>query len=198
MGSIASNLQEVSGAHRPGLRSAGRDAQSVTLLAVSKTFGRGGARGPCRRPVRLRRKLRAGGAGQDRALADLRRSSVAPDRPAAEQQDAAGGRGLRLGAHGGPAEDRAAAGEQRPAGCRRCSCACRSTSAARPARAAWRRPRCRHWRAAVAALPRERVCLRGLMAIPEPAADPAAQRRRTGRCASCCDAEHPQGLALDT
>jgi hypothetical protein len=44
------------------------------------------------------------------ALADLRAASaVAPDRPAAEQQDARGGRGLRLGAQRGPAEDRAAA-----------------------------------------------------------------------------------------
>jgi pyridoxal phosphate enzyme (YggS family) len=30
---------------------------------------------------------------------------------------------------------------------------------------------------AVAALPRERVCLRGLMSIPEPVDDPVAQRR---------------------
>jgi uncharacterized pyridoxal phosphate-containing UPF0001 family protein len=82
---------------------------------------------------------------------------------------------------------------QRPAACRRCRSASRSTSAAKPARAACARRRRLALAHAVAALPNLR--LRGLMAIPEPSEDPAvtarrfpmlrelreqAQRRRTG------------------
>lgn len=53
--------------------------------------------------------------------------------------------------------------------------------------------------AAVAALPRERVCLRGLMAIPEPAADPAAQRAPHRALHELLQLVNTrQGLALDT
>jgi len=51
---------------------------------------------------------------------------------------------------------------------------------------------------AVAALPKERVCLRGLMAIPEPAGDLAAQRAPHRRLHELLDALRAQGLALDT
>jgi pyridoxal phosphate enzyme (YggS family) len=49
---------------------------------------------------------------------------------------------------------------------------------------------------AVAALPR--LALRGLMAIPEPAADPQAQRRPHRALRELLDALRAEGLALDT
>ena len=51
---------------------------------------------------------------------------------------------------------------------------------------------------AVAALPRERVVLRGLMAIPEPAGDFEAQRRPHRALRELLAAVNAQGLALDT
>ena len=91
MGSIGSNLQEVKRRIAAAAAAAGRDAQSVTLLAVSKTFGADAVRA-------------AQAAGQQAfgenyvqealdkiaQLADLRTQlAVAPHRPAAEQQDPA-------------------------------------------------------------------------------------------------------------
>ena len=118
--------------------------------------------------------------------------------PLQSNKTRAGGRALRLGALGRPAEDRAA--PERAAArrtCRRCRCACRSTSAARPARAAWRRPRCRRWRGP---WPRCRGCaLRGLMAIPEPAADFGGAARAAPRAARTAATQlQRDGLALDT
>ena len=51
---------------------------------------------------------------------------------------------------------------------------------------------------AVAALPRERVVLRGLMAIPEPAGDFEAQRRPHRALRELLAALNAQGLGLDT
>lgn len=51
---------------------------------------------------------------------------------------------------------------------------------------------------AVAALPRERVVLRGLMSIPEPAADFEAQRRPHRALRECLERLNRDGLALDT
>lgn len=51
---------------------------------------------------------------------------------------------------------------------------------------------------AVAALPRERVVLRGLMAIPEPAGDFEAQRRPHRALRELLAALNAQGMALDT
>jgi len=52
--------------------------------------------------------------------------------------------------------------------------------------------------AAVAALPREKVHLRGLMAIPEPAGDEAAQRAPHRALRELLLALNNSGLALDT
>ena len=52
--------------------------------------------------------------------------------------------------------------------------------------------------AAVAALPRERLVLRGLMAIPEPTADPAAMRLPHRALHELSAGLRRQGLALDT
>lgn len=51
---------------------------------------------------------------------------------------------------------------------------------------------------AVAALPRDRLVLRGLMALPEPATDLAAQRVPHGALHELFVALRDQGLALDT
>ena len=51
---------------------------------------------------------------------------------------------------------------------------------------------------AVAALPHERLVLRGLMAIPEPAQDAAARRRPHRALHALLDALNRQGLGLDT
>ncbi|ODV13960.1 MAG: YggS family pyridoxal phosphate enzyme [Rubrivivax sp. SCN 70-15] len=51
---------------------------------------------------------------------------------------------------------------------------------------------------AVAALPRERIVLRGLMAIPEPAADVEAQRAPHRALRELLEALNAGGLALDT
>ena len=51
---------------------------------------------------------------------------------------------------------------------------------------------------AVAALPRERIVLRGLMAIPEPVGDVAAQRMPHRALRELFEALCAQGLALDT
>ncbi|MDP3614537.1 MAG: alanine racemase, partial [Rubrivivax sp.] len=52
--------------------------------------------------------------------------------------------------------------------------------------------------AAVAALPAARVQLRGLMSIPEPAADPQAQRRPHRLLRDLLVQLQAQGLAVDT
>jgi pyridoxal phosphate enzyme (YggS family) len=85
---------------------------------------------------------------------------------------------------------------QRGGICRRSRSASRSTSAARTARAAWRRPRCVALAHAVAALPRLR--LRGLMCIPEPSADEAVLRARFAVLRGLYDELRAAGLALDT
>ena len=68
---------------------AGRDPAAIRLLAVSKSFPRrGDPRGLLARPARVRRELRAGGAGQDGRARRPAGHRVASDRAAAEQQDA--------------------------------------------------------------------------------------------------------------
>ena len=51
---------------------------------------------------------------------------------------------------------------------------------------------------AVAALPSSRVRLRGLMSIPEPTDDPALQHRAHAALAALADGLRAEGLALDT
>ena len=51
---------------------------------------------------------------------------------------------------------------------------------------------------AVAALPAQRVRLRGLMSIPEPATDPAAQRAPHRALRELLHSLNAHGLALDT
>ena len=109
---IGDKLQQVQARIVTACTAAGRDPASVRLLAVSKTF-----------PAEAVREAHAAGqtafgenyvqegVAKIEALADLRgRARMALHRPAAEQQDAAGGRAFRLGAQHRPAQDRRAPG----------------------------------------------------------------------------------------
>ncbi len=200
MGSIGSNLQEVKRRIVQACGHAGRPANSVTLLAVSKTFG----------PEAVRTAHAAGqtafgenyvqeGLAKIDALADLRSQLqwhlIGPlqsnkTRAVAEAFD---------WVH---SVDRLKVAErlaaQRPAGlpplqlCLQVNISEEaSKSGVAPADVA-------ALAAAVAALPRERVQLRGLMAIPEPAAMAAAQRVPHAALYRLLQTLNAQGLALDT
>jgi PLP dependent protein len=200
MGSIASNLQEVKRRIAAAAAAAGRSAESVTLLAVSKTF-----------PAAAVREAHAAGQhafGENyvqealakiEALVDLRRGLqwhlIGPlqsnkTRPVAEAFDWVHSVDrLKIA-------ERLA--EQRPAMLPPLQLTLQvnvSGEASKSGVAPADVPALAH---AVAALPRERVCLRGLMAIPEPAGDFAAQRAPHRRLCELLDALRAQGLALDT
>ena len=197
---IADKLAQVHSRIASACAAAGRPVQSVTLLAVSKTFG-------------VDAIAEAHAAGQRRFGENYVQEAI-------EKVAALDGLVPRPEWHLiGPIQsnktrvvaatfdwvhsvDRLKVAErlsaQRPAGSRRSRSACRSTSAARRARAAWRRPRSAPSPEAVAALPRLR--LRGLMAIPEVVAggDMAAQRRPFRALRALFDQLRSDGLALDT
>ena len=110
MASIATKLQQVRAADccRLCCRATSRAKRHVAG-GEQDLRPRGGARGPCRRPACLRRELCAGGAGQDRRTGrSAAVDRVAPDRPAAEQQDARGRGSVRLGPQRRSPEDRRA------------------------------------------------------------------------------------------
>ena len=169
---IADKLAQVHARIASACAAAGRPVQSVTLLAVSKTFGAEAVRAAARRrAARFGENYVQEALDKIAALADLRaRLEWHLIGPLQSNKTRRRRRALRLGAHGRPAEDRRAAERAaagRPAAAVRS--ACRSTSAARRARAASRRARCRRSRRRS---PRCRgLRLRGLMAIPEPAGD---------------------------
>jgi hypothetical protein len=200
MGSIGSNLQEVKRRVGAACLAAGRNVNSVTLLAVSKTFDAGAVRaahaaGQCAFGENYVQEAQAKMA----ALADLRpalewhligplqsnktrlvaelfdwvhtvdRLKIA-ERLAAQRPPQLPPLNLCLQVNlGGEA----------------------SKSGVLPAQAlALAR--------AVSALPRERVVLRGLMSIPEPAADSAAQRAPHRALRELLGALDAAGLALDT
>ncbi|MBK1687459.1 YggS family pyridoxal phosphate-dependent enzyme [Rubrivivax gelatinosus] len=200
MGSIGSNLQEVKRRIAAAANAAGRDAQSVTLLAVSKTF-----------PAA---DVRAAHAAGQRAfgenyvqealakiaeLADLRPQLewhlIGPlqsnkTRPVAEAFDWVHSVDrLKIAQR---------LAEQRPAWLpplQLCLQVNVSGEASKSGCAPEELPSLAH---AVAALPADRVRLRGLMAIPEPAEDPAAQRLPLARLRTMLDTLNADGLALDT
>ncbi len=200
MATISANLQEVRGRIAAACARAGRPVESVTLLAVSKTFG----------PDAVRAAYAAGqrAFGENYvqealdkidALGDLRAELqwhlIGPlqsnkTRPVAEAFDwVQSVDRLKIAQR---------LAEQRPPGlpplqvCLQVNVSGEaSKSGAAPADV----PALAH---AVAALPRERLVLRGLMAIPEPAADADAQRRPLRALRELMHALRAQGLALDT
>lgn len=199
MSSIGSSLQEVKGRVEAACRAAGRDAKGVTLLAVSKT-----------QPAAALREAAA--AGQ-RAFGE---NYV---QEALEKIAALGDLGLQWHLIGPLQSNKTRVvaeafdwvhsvdrlktaqrlADQRPPQrpplqlCLQVNVsdeASKSGVAVHEAAAL---------AAAVAALPREKVHLRGLMAIPEPAADEEAQRAPHRRLAELLQAINAQqGLALDT
>jgi pyridoxal phosphate enzyme (YggS family) len=200
MSSIAANLQQVRQRITRACDAAGRSAQSVTLLAVSKTFG----------ATRVREAHAAGqrefgenyvqeALAKIDALADLRGELrwhlIGPlqsnkTRLVAEHFD---------WVH---SVDRLKTAqrlaEQRPASlpplqlCLQVNISGEASKSGLPAGEVPALAR------AVAALPRERVVLRGLMAIPEPSADPEAQRVPHRALRELLAVLNDGGLALDT
>ncbi|MCW5634404.1 MAG: YggS family pyridoxal phosphate-dependent enzyme [Rubrivivax sp.] len=200
MGSIGSNLQEVKRRIAAACAAASRDANTVTLLVVSKTFGADAVREAFGAGARAfgENYVQEALAKMD-ALADLRGTLewhlIGPlqsnkTRPVAEAFD-----WVHTVDRLKVAERLAA---QRPPGlpplnlCLQVNVSGEATkSGVAPAELPW-------LAAAVAALPRGRVRLRGLMSIPEPARGEAAQRRPHRQLREMFDALRAQGHALDT
>jgi pyridoxal phosphate enzyme (YggS family) len=200
MGSIGSNLQDVRQRIARACMSAGRSENSVTLLAVGKTF-----------PAAALREAHAAGqrafgenyvqealAKMD-ALADLRPQLqwhlIGPlqsnkTRPVAEAFDWVHSVDrLKIAQR---------LAEQRPAWLPPLQLCLQVNISGEASKSGLLSAEVPAVAAAVAALPRERVRLRGLMAIPEPAADAEAQRRPHRALRELLDALRGQGLELDT
>lgn len=200
MGSIGSNLQEVKRRIAEACASAGRDANTVTLLAVSKTF-----------PAEAVREAQATGQrafGENyvqesldkiAALADLRAQLewhlIGPlqsnkTRPVAEAFDWVHSVDrLKIAQR---------LAEQRPAGLQPLQLCLQVNVSGEDSKSGVAPAELPALAAAVAALPANRVRLRGLMSIPEPTSDPAAQRAPHRRLRELLAALNAQGLALDT
>jgi pyridoxal phosphate enzyme (YggS family) len=201
MGSIASNLQGVRARIAQACASAGRSENSVTLLAVSKTFDAGAVRqahaaGQCAFGENYVQEALA----KIDALADLRPQLqwhlIGPlqsnkTRPVAEAFDWVHSVDrLKIAQR---------LAEQRPAWLPPLQLCLQVNISGEDSKSGVAPAEVPALAAAVAALPRERVCLRGLMAIPEPAADPAAQRAPHRALHELLQLVNTrQGLALDT
>ena len=200
MSSFDRNLQEVKGRIAAACAAAGRDANKVTLLAVSKT-----------QPASAVRDAVAAGQrafGENYVQEALAKIEALADRRAELQWHLIGP--LQSNKTRVVAEhfdwvhtiDRLKLAErlavQRPPGLAPLQLTLQvnisgesSKSGVAPAEAA-------ALARAVAALPRERVVLRGLMAIPAPADDPQSQRLPHRALHELLDTLRDQGLALDT
>jgi pyridoxal phosphate enzyme (YggS family) len=200
MGSIGSNLQEVKGRIAAACTRAGRDANTVTLLAVSKTF-----------PAEAVRLAYAAGQrafGENyvqesldkiAALADLRSRLqwhlIGPlqsnkTRPVAEAFDWVHSVDrLKIAQR---------LAEQRPAGLPPLQLCLQVNVSGEDSKSGVAPADLPALAKAVAVLPADRVRLRGLMSIPEPSDDPAAQRRPHRELRELLVALNGQGLALDT
>lgn len=201
MGSIASNLQGVRARIAQACASAGRSENSVTLLAVSKTFDAGAVRqahaaGQCAFGENYVQEALA----KIDALADLRPQLqwhlIGPlqsnkTRPVAEAFDWVHSVDrLKIAQR---------LAEQRPAWLPPLQLCLQVNISGEDSKSGVAPAEVPALAAAVAALPRERVCLRGLMAIPEPAADPAEQRAPHRALHELLQLVNTrQGLALDT
>jgi hypothetical protein len=200
MGSIGSNLQEVKRRIAAACAASARDANSVTLLAVSKTFP----------GVAVREAHAAGqrafgenyvqeGLAKIEELADLRPSIewhlIGPlqsnkTRPVAEAFD-----WVHTVDRLKIAERLAA---QRPAWLPPLALCLQVNVSGEASKSGVAPAEVPALARAVAALPPERVRLRGLMAIPEPAGDLAAQRVPHRALAELLQALNAQGFTLDT
>jgi len=200
MGSIGSNLQEVKRRIAEACGHAGRPANSVTLLAVSKTFG----------PDAVRAAHAAGqtsfgenyvqeGLAKIDALADLRAQLqwhlIGPLQSNKTKAVAEAFDWVHTVDRLKTAERLAA---QRPAGLPPLQLCLQVNISGEASKSGVAPADVPALAAAVAALPRERVRLRGLMAIPEPAATPQAQRAPHAALHALLRALNAQGQSLDT
>jgi pyridoxal phosphate enzyme (YggS family) len=200
MESIGSRLQAVKDRIAAACESAGRDAKYVTLLAVSKTFG----------PERVREAHSAGQVafGENYvqealvkmgALADLRARLewhfLGPlqsnkTRPVAELFDWVHSvERLKIAQR---------LAEQRPAGLPPLNLCLQVNVSGEASKSGVPPDDLPALAAAVAALPPARVRLVGLMSIPEPTSDAAAQRAAHRRLRALRDALRERGLDLPT
>lgn len=198
MGSIGSNLQEVKGRIARACREAGRDENSVTLLAVSKTFPAAAVRDAfdagCRQfgENYVQEML-----DKITTLADLRGQItwhlIGPlqsnkTRPVAEAVDWVHSVDrLKIAQR---------LSEQRPAHLPPLQVCLQVNISGEASKSGLAPAEVPAVAQAVAALPRLR--LRGLMAIPEPAGDEAAQRAPHRALRELLLALNNSGLALDT
>jgi pyridoxal phosphate enzyme (YggS family) len=212
MGSIGSNLQEVKGRIARACQAGGRDAKlitragdpgaaaGITLLAVSKTFGAEAVREAHTAGQRaFGENYVQEAVAKMLALADLRAELewhlIGPlqsnkTRAVAEQFD-----WVHTVDRLKIAERLA---EQRPAGLAPLQVLLQVNVSGEPSKSGVAPDELPALAAAVAALPRERLVLRGLMSIPEPADGLAAQREPHRRLRELLHALNSQGLALDT
>ncbi len=198
MGSIGSNLQEVRRRIANACRAVGRDAEEVTLLAVSKTFG-------------FDAVMQAHAAGQrafgenyvQEALEKI--AALAELRPPIEWHligplQSNKTRAVAEAFDWVHSVDRLKIAqrlsEQRPAHLPALQLCLQVNISGEASKSGLLPAELPAVAAAVAALPRLR--LRGLMAIPEPAADVDAQRVPHRALSSLLQALNQQGLALDT
>ena len=200
MGSIGNNLQEVEGRIQAACREVARDANSVTLLAVSKTFGADAVR-------------QAHAAGQRQfgenyvqealakieALADLRATLVwhliGPLQSNKTRVVAQAFDWVHTVDRLKTAERLA---EQRPPGLPPLNLCLQVNISGEASKAGVLPEEAVALAHAVARLPRDRVRLRGLMAIPEPAAGAVAQRVPHRVLGELLGSLNAAGLALDT
>ena len=200
MVSIGSNLQEVKRRLAAASASAGRDAKSVTLLAVSKTFPAAAVR-------------QAHGLGQREfgenyvqealdkidALADLRSGiewHLIGPLQSNKTRPVAGAFDWVHSVDRLKIAQRLA--EQRPDKLPPLNLCLQVNISGEPSKSGVLPADTLALAQAVAALPVDRVRLRGLMSIPEPASDPAAQRAPHRALRELMDSLNAQGLQLDT
>ncbi len=200
MGSIGNNLQEVEGRIHLACAAAGRDANSVTLLAVSKTFGADAVRQACAAGQRQfgENYVQEALAKID-ALADLRAGLLWHFIGPLQSNKT---RGVAAAFDWVHSVDRLKIAqrlaEQRPAGLAPLNLCLQVNVSGEASKGGVAPAELLALARAVAALPAHQVRLRGLMSIPEPLADPAAQRLPHRVLRGLLQALQAEGLALDT
>jgi pyridoxal phosphate enzyme (YggS family) len=200
MGTIGNNLQEVKRRILGACAQAGRDANTVTLLAVSKTFGPQAVREACAAGQRAfgENYVQEALAKID-ALLDLRPQLewhfIGPlqsnkTRAVAESFDWVHSvERLKIA-------ERLAA--QRPAGLPPLNVCLQVNVSGEASKSGVAPAELPALAAAVAVLAPGQLRLRGLMSIPEPTDDARQQRAAHGQLRELIGALHQQGLALDT
>ena len=200
MSSIAAKLQQVRQRITRACDGAGRPAQSVTLLAVSKTFGA--------TPVREAHAAGQRDFGENYVQEALAKMDALADLRAELRWHFIGPlqsnktRAVAEGFDWVHSVDRLKIAqrlaEQRPTQLPPLQLCLQVNISGEASKSGLQPGEVQAVAQAVAALPAERVRLRGLMAIPEPVEDAAAQRRPHRALHELLTALNASGLALDT